>query len=729
MNAETKHSPLLAKLANNRRALSIGLVAAGILFTVLAIWWMIWGWPASSSSTESRTEISKAENKLLPSKNPDESSLPAHSRDYFPAGIWAGLVAAAFFGGAGWISTQPPSANPQATLRAELLFVGGIIGFLSVLLGILFAWSWQESLFDWINEGKTKEARWVLMAGSIFLAGLAVMFFSMQLAKAEERHNPTLRRILYGFNTLLVGLLLLLLLAGINVVSFLKIPSSLVTTDAAFASLSEPSQKVLRALDKPVHAYLIMPENHEERKQTSGGEFGYPNLYTDCRALLSQCASLSPNFKATYLSPKLERGKIGALMDRLKLGEKERDQVGILLTAGENEEATSFLSSEALIDLAQSGRLVQFLFQGENKLINEVIYLTNSRENDVVYITQDHGERTLEPKGRTPYSMSGAINFLRDKKVRVEVLKFKDDAPAVIPDDAAAVLVVGPTQTILESSPTYKAIKEYLKPTTARKPGKLIAYLPAVRGLDNKVAPTGLEPLLREFGVDLSPDRRWTCMPQQFRPIANFGFFPPDVVPGGRVESGLSLDRTMQSSLLFKNARPIHLPPNGTVAPFNVIPLLISPDFPPSLRAGYWEEEDFSAPFAKVAELIRTDAEVRTQKRFGHGPLVLTTAVTEGNDPNNPEKAAPRMILFSSDMPIQDQPEIPLIPDSNRFQVLSDALDWLRERDSNLGIPPKKEAIYQITNPSSGRSLLVLMGTIMAAIVGLGVAVWLSRRR
>jgi hypothetical protein len=223
-----------------------------------------------------------------------------------------------------------------------------------------------------------------------------------------------------------------------------------------------------------------------------GGSVAYTQLYSDCRGLLGQCERESRHFRATYLSPGLDAGKIAALLDRLKVADRDRDQFGMWIAVGEGEDVTSFVPARDLVDFAEQGRNVLFIFQGESKLINELIYLTDARSKDVVYVTQDNGELALEPGGeRNRRTMSGAANYLRDKKVRIEPLNLDEKDPKV-PEDAAVVLVPGPQQTIAADGPLAKALQEYLTPTKGGKPGKLLAYLPAFRGgASTKVAPSG----------------------------------------------------------------------------------------------------------------------------------------------------------------------------------------------------------------------------------------------
>src|SRR5262245_20536779 len=565
-------SPLDA-IARNRQTIAIGLAAVGVLFAALAIWWLVRGWPSGPAQADDRPSA-KAENEQPPPETDKAKKL--YSPDYLPAGAWAALIALTLFGSAAYLATRPlPAEQQAATVRSEILVLGGTVGLITAALGAAFAWNWQQSLFQWVNESKTSEAKWVLIAGSVFLGGLILMFASLQLARSEERANAVLRRALYGFNAVFVGLLLLMVMVALNVVSFLKVPNTLITNDSAFLGLAEPSKKFLRSLDRPVHVYLIMPENYIEEINLTGGRMAYTNMYSDLRGLLSQCESQSRMFHATYLSPGLDAGKISAVFDKLKVTDKDREQFGLYIVVGDDEGVNSFIPSRDLVDLEPTdrGRSINFIFQGESKLLNELIYLTDARSKEVIYVTQDNDELTVEPAGSDRRSMSGVVQYLRDKKMTVRPLELDEKAPK-IPADAAAVIVAGPRKTIAADSPTYKALADYMRPSAPdAKPGKLFALLPAFKGVNNKVQPTGLEPLLREFGVDVSPDQRVVAVPQQHS-VPGVGFVPPDTAwVVGFADTSLSLEKSLsQVDLLFKNARPIR-PAQGGGGPFKVTPI------------------------------------------------------------------------------------------------------------------------------------------------------------
>lgn len=722
-----------------RKESAIGLAILAVVFAGLAILWGVWGVRGAKLAREGPT--TQAE-KPLPGEEKDEAKdkdkeKSAKSPDYLPAAVWAGLLAIMAGGGAWYAYAHPlPEIGRASVARAEVLTVGSIFGLATALLGALLLIRWNDSLFKWVNDGTVKEARWVLIAASIFTLGLFIMFLSLQMARAEERANATLRRMLYGFNAVFLGMLLFLVLIAVNVISFLKVPTTLLTTDRAFTELAEPSKKFLRTLDKPVHVYLILPEKYSRPIETRGGHrVPYERLYADCRVMLEQCEEQSPaHFTASYLSPGLDASKIAALKSKfkLKLSDPEAEIVGMVVAVGDKESpTTAFLPVNDLVDTMPVGPgMVGITFEAENRLLTEVANLVDSRENEVIYFTQDNGEASITGGKR---SCATIVQFLRDRKFKVETLSFEKPGTKV-PANAAAVVVVGPETPFAPDGTAMKALREYLRPTAPdAKPGKLLAYLPAIRGARGEVIPTGLEELIAEYGVNVSPNRRIVTPPDTI-PIGQsrrgMVFVPSDsVVAGAYAELTLPIAETLSAGrAVLKNCRPVTAVPGGP-GTYRTHALMGTPT-----RAPTWQEADWNTPAAEfIRQLEAADEEgarkLAAERLVGRASVTVGMAVTEGSgsDPRAPGK--PRLIVFGSDTMLLDGQDLDLGNQEYRALSLADSLDWLRERNNNLGIPPRKTNLFQLGKGPDIISLLTLLGVMVIGIGGLGIGVWLSRRR
>src|SRR5262249_40883085 len=121
-------------------------------------------------------------------------------------------------------------------------------------------------------------------------------------------------------------------------------------------------------------------------------------------------------------------------------------------------------------------------------------------------------------------SMTGMIQYLRDRKFTVEALPL-DTPGAKVPDDAAVVVVAGLRRLVGPEDPMQTALRDYVgRPET---PGKLLLCVPASRAGQGKVSATGLDPLLAELGVEIDSGHRLLSMPGQYRAPAEYVLVAP----------------------------------------------------------------------------------------------------------------------------------------------------------------------------------------------------------
>jgi hypothetical protein len=709
----------LSSLVANRQQVAIGMAVAGVILAGLAIWFGVWGFARSGADTLSPPSSSgKVIGEDLEKSRDDakKDTKPQHSPDYQVASIWAGGVALLTLLSAGWLWTQPvdPTA-PEAGVRKEVLAFGGTVGFLTVMAGAFLGYRWHQSLVLWVGGGDPSEAKWVLYAAAVFLVGLLIMFASLQLARTEQRSNAALRRVLYGFNSVFVGLLLLLLLVIVNVFVFIRVPNTLVTNDSAFTGLSDESKRFLHSLDKPVHAYLIMPEHHPVVIQ---GVVRYDSLYSDCRGLLSQSEDESRNFHAVYLSPAFDRERIAALMQRLNVREADREQTGLLVTVGEEESQYVMIQDLDMIDIQR--REGTIVFQGENKLMTELMYLTDARGKEKIYFVQGYKQLSIDAGGDPARSASEIVRYLRDRKANVEPLDLSEPK-AKVPDDAGVVVIAGPRETIGE--PTLGALREYMR--RPEKPGKLFAFLPAFPDSSGKVAPSGLEQLMAELGVQVDSNHRIVTAPQSVQ-ISERRYLPPDcvaVAPFARVD--ISLGRSLSKlPMVFQDCREVRAGEPMPGGQRRTVQLL-------GTISVTWKEEGFRESLTLTWANLRADPKgpLAAEKQVRREPFSVAAAVVETSTVGEKTIERPRVLVFGSDSILIDQPPVPAGIDEVRQQLISDSIDWLRERDSTLGIPPRKLPVYLLDKPIDWTSQFVLLLMIAMGIAVVGGGVWLSRRR
>ena len=500
-------------------------------------------------------------------------------------------------------------------------------------------------------------------------------------------------------------MLLLLVLVAVNIVSFMKLPKPFVTNDAAFTELADDSKRYLSSLDRPVHVYLIMPENYSEQLGPRESDI-YKNLYADCRGFLVQCEDHSRKFKATFLSPGFDDTRIAALMDRLKITQADRDQFGMLAVVGENEEATAFIRANDLIAVDRR----QLVFQGENRLLTELMYLTDARAKEKIYFTQGHGELSMEEGAERDKSASGAVQFLRDRKLNVERLEL-DEPGAKVPEDAAVVVIAGLRRSLTADDPMIVALRNYL--SRPEKSGKLLVCLPAFRNPQGRVGASGLESLLAEFGVEVDSTHKLLGYPG--KPD------PPEYVQVGPVQVEGRIARVIQElQLILKDVRPIQPGPNAGT--FRVTPILAT------FKTTWREDDLLRSPTLTISELGR-DPQFRVAKRYSTSPTSVAVSVSETTTVAGKPVTKSRMIVLGTETFLQDSSPVSVGAEEFRQQFFSDSIEWLKERDANIGIPPRKLGIFILDKPIESSSQIMLMALVTVGIVAFGVSVWLSRRR
>src|SRR5262245_9796216 len=159
-------------------------------------------------------------------------------------------------------TNAPPTAPGQ--VRA-LMLLGGLVGLVLLIAGGYFGWRWWKFLTDWLGGTRNEGAEWrILTVVGLCLGGLAVIFAALQPARAYERTDPTLRRMLYGYNAFLAGALLFLCLVVVNLLAHTKLPSFLDSTKNRDFSLSDEAVKVIRGLDQPTKVVMLVVSTMDE---------------------------------------------------------------------------------------------------------------------------------------------------------------------------------------------------------------------------------------------------------------------------------------------------------------------------------------------------------------------------------------------------------------------------------------------------------------------------------
>ena len=708
----TAPAPVADYVAANRGPVAIALIAVGILCLAAGGYYLAKGFNAP-----------KAEKKADQPDAPEPVAIadpnqPAH----FAAGILGIMGAAVGIGVGGSVLAKVPRpdvAGRRADARGTILLAGGLLGFVLMVGGLWFFYLWFGSLTAWLDQGKRAEAKWVLGPILAFVAGAALAFVSAQPARAEERNNPLLRRLVYGTNLGLTLLLLLLILTAGNVFASLRVPNQLDTTSSGFYTLDDATRQAIAALEQPVTAYSTLSEG-------LGGE-ARARLVRDARSLLTAAQEVNPTkFRVRFLSPQLDVTDIERLAS--KFPQFDRNQLGILLVAGDDESRASFIRGSELVAEDATARTPTVSFQGEARLVRELLFLSEGKTRPVVYFTQGHGELEIAPPqggDARPAGGRGASQLrtaLEKNYVDVRPLEFDLTNPKV-PDDAAVVVVADPRTPLPKEQA--EAIRKFMtepRPGDKAKKGKLIVLSsPHPKQPERTgVADTGLEEVLGGFGVRLGTEYLYS-MRADVASYTQATVVASDALVDERNPVALAYRDAM---LILPDARPV-VPAGQPGGPFRAEPLFLT--YPPSRLT--WVEADPLTNPAQRFEQFRQNRELAAARQLTRSPRVLAVLVSEPPDPSA-RGAAPtaRAAVYGSGAFFAD-PDPGRPPSPVPAELFATTLDWLRDRPV-VNVANKTYGQYTMKpEPDAARLLYLPVGITVLGVLAVGFGMWVFRQK
>ena len=619
------------------------------------------------------------------------------------AALWGFLVtvgAGAFL----LVGLPRPSAAEQRTeARVVLLAAGGLLGLGVFLLGVAFFYLWSDSLVGWLDRGERKEMLYVVVPLLLVVAGVGLVFLAVQPARAEERHNQLLRRLVYGTNLGLTALLLVVVLVAANVVVALKFPAKLDVTEAGFYTLTDSTKAFLQTLPEPAALYVILPDS-QDRYFNDIRQFGY-----EARD------AAGGRLKVRFVSPTTDKRELADLQTKYpRIG---KDDDGVLVTVGEDEKRNAFVPLRDLFefDPGAGGRgRGPSKFVGETRVVRELRFLADNEQKPVVYFTQGNGELSLGgdrgPEAAVGGSAARLKAFLEKAYLDVRPLVFTPQNPAV-PDGAAVVVVAQPQSPLGEAA--VGALRKYM---TERK-GKLIVLAGADPGPAGQPLPkTGLEGLLAELNVRLGDKYLFSV--------------PTNLAPDFRAASTQFTQATESNPITrslapqyrgFTFVYPREVAALTTSPAYQASPLLVTRNGVPT----WLDTEQPADPEATFRELLESEP-ARVRRGYSERPRPVAVVVSA--------EGAGRAVVVGNGVVFSDQ-----IADRTRggvpptFDLVSAAVDWLRDRQPLPNtLEGKAYQEYQFPEPAAvdfTRLVLFPLGLGLLVVIGLGAGVWVIRRK
>jgi hypothetical protein len=725
------------------------LLAQSLVFLVLAGWFGVRGFRATGDPGAADTEAKDKAGKL----GPRADLTGGLERDEQRKGDYRIAMGAAATGflilgvvGA-WVlvaPARPTVAGQRAEARKQILAYGTGLGVVLILTGAAFFYRWSDSLFAWLERDESGQMKWVVIPLLMVIAGAGLVFASIQPARAEERNNPALRRLVYGSNFAVTALLVFVALVIANIVLGLKLPNRLDTTASGFYSLTDETRRVIEGLDQTVTAYAILPSGEGEQ------------VVDDIRRLLQSCQDVNPaRFKVRFLSPTFNQKEVAEL--KAQFPQAELSQIGVLLVVGdESEPGTArrhtFLRDDEFLETdeaARPGARSARTFNGEQKLLRELRFLADNKNKPVVYFTQSSGELALSaggPGGRPPSprrAATGLKQYLEKNYVDVRVLPAPTPgAPVAIPDDAAVVVVADPTETLPPA--TVEAITKYMQQPRGDRKGKLVLLAGQQPGPDLRMLRTGLEPLLMGHGITLG-DRFLFTVPEQESPQAARQVFVEVTQAAIDARNPVALGFRKLIRVPMLDCREVTAARGGAT---NAVPVLETTAGRVTWTTTEAAENplkvwvDLNVRTRQLQEKLIVDKVDPKERAVKMREFLAPYQITEDSRDVAAfasEGATARVAVFGNGWFVSDdatgQASQLARSRGGRFATLwldliGSTLDWIRDRPP---LPPpqtiKRYEDYQLTAFDFNRGVLLPLGLALLIILGLGVGVWVIRRK
>ncbi len=637
-----------------------------------------------------------------------------------------GACLSVFVIGVGLYAVLPPPPGTDVQTRTErlrwiFLIVAGGVGALTALLGLVLPFcSMPMALTNYpeIFTGGPKSWRshgWeVGRCVAALIGGLVLMFLALQLARPVQRTSMSMRRWLYGYNTILSTLLLLFILILVNLLPYTAVrPFSWAMeatdwTSGQLYSLHPATRNLLADLKEPVKVYVLIPTGSV--------------LARDVETLMDNCRAVNPLLTWEQLSRDRNRGEIERLIKQFQLP----DSIGVLVVYGTEPNVTSqFLKTEDLAENASGPSAERsYVFKGENALLNALTQLSSGKRA-VIYFTQGNGEPDLNDQDRTHFDTGLGVLQEELNKINYQTHPLNlGPKTTSIPEDADIVVVARPQEKLPDNA--VKALRDYLQGTNRKdnKKGKLIVLFD-VNLRRGELVLTGLESLMAEYNVKLGNDRVMCAVrrdPLSLTTVAN----PRS---SNAIARAFTSRGAATTTFPFYDARTVT--PGGTPGHFTAEELIFV--LPQTLA---WAETNLKAdPIALLDELRRDQQKLLN--KISERPLSLAVTVTEGKStPPIPghefmaNEGEPRMIVFGDASWITNNILLQATPDN--FALFSSSLSWLAGRhDIGERIPTSTRNVYRLKIPPGEELRLVFLPGVlmMMGVLILGFGVWVVRRR
>jgi hypothetical protein len=638
----------------------------------------------------------------------------------------------------GWYRVAQHTTPPLQTLRFLILMVGGALGLIVALATAWRIWLWWGEIFPReVPMAESQEIWRLWLCLYVELFALAIVFGSLMLGRADIRQDPVVRRLLFGYNTVLTGLLLLATLVLANVMVYVTYPYTVEWTESlGLHSLSPSTKNLLQALKEPVRVYAILPQNSA--------------LYKELRPLLENAQAYTRMLQVEYVSPDRDEVRYQKLVQKFPVllreaaqFRMEREEVGrgVLLVYGPEEAGKpphAFITRNELEDVTpdKEGRR-KVVFKGEDAIMTQLRLLADREKRPKIYFTQSNEEldltdeqTQLHPLARDRRGGAGLL-LKRLKKdnydVRglfwespprkgkvIDLFVFSQAGPKdphEVPADASLVIIAHPLEPFTKE--VLAALERYLD----QRGGKLIVLTNLLPSRDLKAVDMNLGGLLQKYNVKFGDDflMRFNLDQDPLTVIAT----PPEHTRNRVAENfrtsrfpvgGMFVGRSVGMARSVRSQAP--------TGAYEVQTLL---EVGPKLNGTFWAETDLNVLRNLGAYLQNLAVEDKLDAKKSNEPIPVAVGVTDRG--GKPRLAVFGDARFASNLFVRGP--------APYYDFLTSTIEWLAERPENMGIRPRESTSYTIQPEAVNKQRLIWLplGLVLLFFVGLGMGIWVVRRR
>ncbi|MFI5167845.1 MAG: GldG family protein [Thermoanaerobaculales bacterium] len=474
------------------------------------------------------------------------------------------------------------------------------------------------------------------------------------------------RKLFIASNTALAVVLVVVLVGMLNWLSYRHYRRGDWTSSKLY-SLSEQTKNVLKTVTKDVRVVVLMTPSTP--------------LFDETKELLARYQAANPNVKVEFIDPQRDPLRTKALAQEFAVTSANT----VVFASSDRKK---YVTSDQLADYDYSGMQMGQApkmkgFKGEEQFTSAILGVVNPKVPKV-YFTTGHGEHDPEGAGQDGYSQ------LRDALKRDNLdLQKTSLLSGPVPADCDLLVIAGPAAPF--SGNEKSAFKAYLD-----KGGRALVLLDPVLG--NRSRPSGLEELLKGYGVEVQNDL-------VIDPGRRLPFFDLSAVYAADFRSHPVTEGMQGLAVLLPVARSVT---TTTAAGATSTILLTTSD-------QGWGETDLDG--------ILAGRPVTKDAKDVPGPVSLGVAAQSDKDK---EKGWRLVVFGNSEFATNAQ-----IPNAGNVSLASNAVNWLAQREEALGIAPRSAEQVQLflTAGQMRRILLISVVGLPACAIALGVAMWWRRRR